>query len=104
FLGMCRAEPFRVFFPLGVASGLVGLTLWPLFLWDVLPVYPGLMHARLMIQGLMAGFIIGFLGTAGPRLLSAPHFLASELGLLLGLYIATLSAHLAARPVLGDAL
>src|SRR4051794_22640840 len=78
FLAMCRAEPFRIFFPVGVASGVVGLALWPLHLWGVLPVYPAMMHSRLMIEGFMAAFIVGFLGTAGPRLLSAAHFTATE--------------------------
>ncbi len=104
FLAMCRAEPFRIFFPLGLASCVIGLALWSLFLWGALPIYPGLMHARVMIEGFMAAFIIGFLGTAGPRLLSARHFTAAELGMLVALHISTLSAHLAARPVLGDAL
>lgn len=101
---MCREEPFRIFFPLGLASGVIGLALWPLFLAGVLPNYPGIMHARVMIEGFMAAFIFGFLGTAGPRLLSARNFTGVELGALIVLHLATLAAHLSARPTLGDAL
>ena len=104
FLVMCREEPFRIFFPLGLASAVIGLALWPLFLSGVLPVYPGVMHARLMIEGFMAAFIIGFLGTAGPRLLSARHFTGGELGALVALHVSTIAAHLVSRPALGDAL
>jgi uncharacterized protein involved in response to NO len=104
FLAMCREEPFRIFFPLGLASGVIGLALWPLFLWGMLPIYPGLMHARVMIEGFMAAFIIGFLGTAGPRLLTARHFGDAELRVLIALHLGTIAAHLAARPALGDAL
>lgn len=104
FLAMCREEPFRIFFPLGLASAIVGLALWPLFFAGWLPVYPSVMHARVMIEGFMAAFIVGFLGTAGPRLLSAMHFSAVELGALLALHLGTVGAQLAAQPVLGDAL
>ncbi|HET6406863.1 MAG TPA: NnrS family protein, partial [Chthoniobacteraceae bacterium] len=79
FAAMCCEEPFRVFFPLGLAYGLVGLILWPLFIWGVILQYPGLMHARVMVEGFMGAFIIGFLGTAGPRLLGANPFNGAEL-------------------------
>lgn len=104
FPRMCCEEPFRLFFPLGLVSGIVGLVLWPLFLSGAMSIYPGIMHARLMIEGFMGAFIIGFLGTAGPRLLSAPHFTRTELGVLLTLYLSTVAAHLSAWAALGDGL
>jgi uncharacterized protein involved in response to NO len=104
FLAMCRAEPFRLFFPLGLASALIGIALWPLFFWGALPAYPGVMHMRIMIEGFMAAFIIGFLGTAGPRLLSAKTFTGPEIAVLFTLHAGTVTAHLASRPALGDAL
>jgi uncharacterized protein involved in response to NO len=104
FPAMCCEEPFRIFFPVGLACGLVGLVLWPLFLWSAVTVYPGLMHARIMIEGFMGAFIIGFLGTAGPRLLCARHFTPVEVGSLLALHTGSVVAHLTGHLAVGDAL
>ena len=71
-------EPFRVFFPVGFLLALVGVLLWPLFFWGATATYPGMMHARLMIEGFLACSIFGFLGTAGPRVLSARYFSRGE--------------------------
>lgn len=69
-------EPFRLLFPFAVVFGLLGMLLWPAFIWNLLPVYPGIPHARIMIECFMGAFVIGFLGTALPRLLDVPriHF------------------------------
>jgi uncharacterized protein involved in response to NO len=103
-LAMFAGEPFRVFFPLGIAVGTIGLALWPLFFWGLLPIYPGILHARLMIEGFMGAVIIGFLGTAGPRLLSARHFTFVEVTALLSLHLFMVAAHLTGRSAWGDAL
>ena len=71
FLRSGVAEPFRIFFPLGLLLGAIGVALWPLYVWHAIDFYPAQAHVRLMIEGLMGSFIIGFLGTAGPRLLDA---------------------------------
>src|SRR6476469_7684647 len=81
FSQMCQ-EPFRVFFPTGALLGLAGVSLWVLYYCGSGVSYPNVAHARLMIEGMMASFIFGFLGTAGPRLTSAPHFSISEVGIL----------------------
>lgn len=65
-------EPFRLLFPLGAAIGLWGVLMWPLSVWHLLAVYPGQLHARVMIQGFLTCFVVGFLGTALPRLLGVP--------------------------------
>ena len=62
------AEPFRIFFPAGILIGMAGVALWPAYYFDRTAAYPSISHARLMIEGFMASFIIGFLGTAGPRI------------------------------------
>ena len=72
FFALCPAEPFRIFFPLATLRGISGVSLWPLFFAGLHKFYPGVMHSRLMIEGFLAGFVFGFLGTAMPRLLSAP--------------------------------
>ena len=98
------AEPFRIFFPLGLFLGAVGVSLWPLFFWGLVDAYPAAPHMRLMIEGLMGSFVIGFLGTAGPRLFEAPPFRPIE-GLTLFVLQATSGLlHLVHRPLAGDLL
>jgi uncharacterized protein involved in response to NO len=103
-LALCSEEPFRVFFPLGLAAGIAGLSLWPLFLWGWWPSYPALIHTRLMIEGFMGAFIFGFLGTAGPRIIGARHLSTPELAALLALFVGALSAHLGGHVIAGDVL
>ena len=52
----------------------------------------------------MGSFIIGFLGTAGPRLLDASPLIAAETSALLLLQIATAFLHLTQRQTAGDIL
>lgn len=104
FYQLCCEEPFRIFFPLGVLVGLSGVSLWPLFFAGIHKVYPSVMHARMMIEGFLGAFIIGFLATAGPRLTGTPHFSRAELGTLLALWAGAVAMQIALQPVIGDAL
>jgi uncharacterized protein involved in response to NO len=104
YLQLCREEPFRIFFPLGVLVSISGVSLWPLFFSGIHKFYPGVMHGRLMIEGFLGAFVIGFLGTAGPRLTGTPHFSRGELWALLGLYAGSVALQIALRPFAGDAL
>lgn len=72
FFGLAVAEPFRIFFPIGMALGIVGVALWPLFQAGLVRFYPLDAHLRLMSYGFLGSFVVGFLLTAGPRLLSCP--------------------------------
>ena len=94
FAQMCQ-EPFRVFFPTGALLGLAGVSLWVLYYSGAGVPYPNVTHARLMIEGMMASFIFGFLGTAGPRLTSAPHFSFAEVALLFSLDLLAAGLHVA---------
>ncbi len=102
FFSLCPAEPFRIFFPLATLLGISGVSLWPLFFSGLHKFYPGAMHARLMIEGFLAGFVLGFLGTALPRLLSAPALRRGELWLLITLYLLTAGLHIGEQPRAGD--
>lgn len=62
-------EPYRLFFPAGMLVGFYGITLWPLWVWGGLEMFPGVVHARLMAMGMLGAFVIGFLGTAMPRMI-----------------------------------
>ena len=102
YLQLCYQEPFRIFFPLGLLVGISGISLWPLFFSGLHKFYPGVMHARLMMEGFMGAFVIGFLGTAGPRLTGTPHFSRAELWTLLTLYTGAVGMQIAERPFAGD--
>lgn len=102
YLQLCYEEPFRIFFPLGVLVGLFGVSLWPLYFAGVHKFYPGVMHARLMMEGFMGAFIVGFLGTAGPRLTGTAHFSRGELWTLLGTYAGVVGMQIAGHSLMGD--
>ncbi len=97
-------EPFRLFFPAAVLAGLVGVLLWPLVLSGWMTDYPGLRHARLMIQGFFGGFLLGFLGTAFPRLVETAPLPASRVFPLLALFLANVVTHTLGATALGDGL
>ncbi len=99
---MACEEPYRIFFPLGLLAGISGVTLWPLYFSGIHHFYPGVMHARFMVEGFMAAFVFGFLGTAGPRLTGTPRFSPRELLSVLVLYAAAFISHLSERYWLGD--
>ena len=100
----CCEEPFRIFFPIGALLALVGASLWPLYYAGALAEYPAILHTRLMIEGFMASFIIGFLGTAGPRITSAPHFSRAEVLLLVTLDLFAAGLHFGGSHRAGDFL
>ncbi|HWL54562.1 MAG TPA: NnrS family protein [Chthoniobacteraceae bacterium] len=104
FFRMASDEPYRILFPLGLLAGIFGVLLWPLYFTGFYPVYPGVLHARFMIEGFMGGYVLGFLGTAAPRLTGTPPFSSRELLSVLALYFGTLGAHLTGKHGAGDAL
>jgi len=71
-------EPYRLLFPVGAAIGVAGVMMWPLYSWNVTSAYPGIPHARVMIEGFLGCFVTGFLGTALPGLLGVPRVTGSE--------------------------
>jgi uncharacterized protein involved in response to NO len=83
---MILEEPFRVFFPLGMLAGMCGVLLWPLYYAQWLGYNPIEAHPRMMIEGFMSAFVLGFLGTAFPRLAGNRPWLGGEFLLLLGLW------------------
>jgi uncharacterized protein involved in response to NO len=101
FVPICE-EPFRIFFPTGALLGVVGVSLWVLFYLGVGIPYPNVAHARLMIEGFMASFIFGFLGTAGPRITSAPHFSFAEVATIFTLDLLAGGAHVGGAHQFGD--
>jgi uncharacterized protein involved in response to NO len=101
--GIFVREPFRVFFPLGLLAGIAGVLLWPLFYAGKLTYQPNLAHARVMVEGLFGAFVLGFLGTAFPRLVGARPLRWWELAPQLAAWAAAVVAHLANLLRAGDA-
>ena len=95
-------EPFRIFFPLAVVAGLLGVSMWPLYFFEVIPFYPGMNHSRVMAFGFFGGFMMGFLWTALPRLLSAQGLRIWELIVLMVLYVSFVTAHFLGATVIGE--
>lgn len=97
------SEPYRIFFASGAVWSAIGVALWPLFYAQHLGYYPNLVHARLMIQAFGGAFVVGFLGTAGPRMATAPKLTPAELAWLFALHQAGAISHLRLHTALGDA-
>jgi len=63
---ICR-EPYRLFFPLGVWMGIVGISPWLLYALGLVDTYSGMFHSSIQMLVYMHCFIIGFLMTFIPR-------------------------------------
>ena len=96
------SEPYRLFFASGAAWSLIGVSLWPIFYAKKLDFYPNLVHARLMIEAFGGAFIVGFLGTAGPRMVAAPRLTPPELIGLFSMHLACGTSHLMQHIAWGD--
>jgi len=96
------AEPYRLFFASGALWSIIGVALWPLFYAQQLGFYPNFVHARLMIEAFGGAFVIGFLGTAGPRMATAPKLTPLELFWLFALHQASAISHLRLQHAWGD--
>lgn len=96
-------EPFRVFFLLATFAGIAGVLLWPLSLKGFISFYPGQVHARIMTHCFYGGFIIGFLGTALPRMLSVAAFSTLTLLVIAAVYLSMLGLYLTGNAFAGDA-
>ena len=103
-LSRIAEEPFRVFFPLGFLASAIGVVLWPAVFRGWLDYYPLEAHARWMVLAFGGSLIVGFLGTAGPRLLGTRTFFRSEFLIHLTLALAMMSALWLNRIALADLL
>jgi uncharacterized protein involved in response to NO len=80
-------EPYRLFFPLGIAYALLAALVWPLYALGWIP-YPAPLHWTLMIQGFIHSFVLGFLMTALPAFLHAGKAGPAETALAFGATVA----------------
>jgi uncharacterized protein involved in response to NO len=98
------SEPYRLFFLSGILFSIAGVAMWPLFFAGHFPFYPGVSHARVMIETFGGAFVVGFLGTAGPRMLSAPRLKPWELVVLFALHLGNGLCHMRGLTLWGDTL
>lgn len=92
-----------MFFFSGAVWSIIGVALWPLFYAQQLGFYPSFVHARIMIEAFGGAFVVGFLGTAGPRMATAPKLTPPELFWLFALHQACGISHLTLHLTWGDA-
>lgn len=97
-------EPFRLFFPLGFLASAIGVLLWPAVFRAWIDYYPLDAHARWMVLAFGGSLIVGFLGTAGPRLLGTRTFFRWEFLVHLALALAMMTALWLNRIALADGL
>ena len=77
--------------------------MWPLYFGGLIESYPGAGHTRMMGQGFFGGFIIGFLGTALPRMLSTRPLPTLLIGWLLAAFGVFATADFLGHTAMGDA-
>jgi uncharacterized protein involved in response to NO len=97
-----RAEPFRLFFPLGGLLGWVGVGHWLLYAVGAASSYSCHRHALLQTQAFLMAFAMGFLWTALPRRLSAPAASSAEISLAVAALVGTTLALVLDRWVLAE--
>jgi uncharacterized protein involved in response to NO len=74
-----RAEPFRIFFPLGVLLGWLGIGHWLLYTTGVTTTYSCVLHGSIQTQAFLMAFAVGFLMTAIPRRTQGAHPSTAEI-------------------------
>ncbi|CAB4244136.1 conserved membrane protein of unknown function [Methylacidimicrobium sp. AP8] len=105
WIGLAAEEPFRILFPLGIFLGAAGVAVWPLFLfWGVAWAPPPVSHPRILIEGFVGSFVVGFLGTSIPRLLEVRPLRRWETGALAGVLLLANALHWFGRTGWGDGL
>lgn len=98
-----RAEPFRLFFPLGVVLGGVGVSHWILYGTGITSSYSCAVHGAVQMQAFMMAFALGFLLTALPRRTRSAPPSSLEMAVLASALIVTTAATLSERWLLAEA-
>jgi uncharacterized protein involved in response to NO len=81
-------EPFRIFFPLGIAASLIGVSHWLWYFAGLTESYSCIYHGLIQIQGFELSFATGFIMTALPRFLETKR--ATPVEVFLGALLAIL--------------
>jgi uncharacterized protein involved in response to NO len=97
------AEPYRIFFPLGILMGLGGVLHWFFYGTGMIPAYSSALHAAVQTEAYLGCFIVGFLTTAFPRFTASSPCALWEFLLLCGLVFAAAFFNFAGLPQAGQA-
>ena len=92
FLKQICAEPYRLFFPLGILIALAGVGHWIFYAAGWMPHYSAYFHSSIQTQGYMVCFVVGFLMTAMPRFSSAKTAQTGEVLAVLALILGNAAA------------
>jgi uncharacterized protein involved in response to NO len=92
-----RAEPFRIFFPLGVVFAWMGVSQWLFYGTGLRATYSCEAHGFVQMQAFMMSFAVGFLFTALPRRTRSAPPSALEMLLMAGALSTTAAGALAER-------
>ena len=94
-LSRWQAEPFRLFFPLGVVLAWAGVGHWIFYATGVTATYSCQLHGLIQVQGFLLAFAFGFLWTALPRRTgTAPPSVGEMVVAVAGLLLTTAGAAL----------
>lgn len=99
-----QEEPFRIFFPLGVLVGWIGVGVWLVYALGLVETYSCFGHGLIVAQAFLVAIACGFLLTAVPRRTQSPPPSRAELCLLVGLPLAVTAMALARRWALAEIL
>ena len=97
-----RAEPFRLFFPLGVVLAWVGVGHWVLYATGASASYSCQLHGLIQVQAFLTAFALGFLFTALPRRTRSAPPTTGELAAAAGALVVTTAGALAERWVIAE--
>lgn len=95
-------EPYRIFFPLAVLSGITGVGYWFLFGVGIVKTYSAEMHSAIQMQVCMGAFIAGFLMTALPKMTSSVSASGFEFFFQLIFTISMLAFYLAGESLIAN--
>lgn len=86
---LIRSEPFRIFFPIGIVLGFIGVSHWGWYYSGITETYSCNYHGLMQIQGFEMAFVAGFSMTALPRFLETDPARWWEFSLALVLLLGT---------------
>ena len=95
-------EPFRIFFPLAVLFGWIGVGHWLTYATGVTATYSCKFHGLVQMQAFMMAFAVGFLLTAVPRRTQTQPVSKFEMSALAGALAITTIAAIADRWIISE--